>query len=311
MDNLEKEILRLKKEKNAVILGHYYQTLDIQLIADFAGDSFDLSKRAKNASENLIVFCGVSFMAESAKLLSPHKKVLLPNADAGCPMADMVTPEIVREMRAANPNAAVVCYVNSSAETKAECDICCTSSNAVNIVKKLDAQEIIFVPDKNLGAYVAQFVPDKRFVFMDGYCPIHHFITVEEAQAKLREFPGAKFAAHPECDPAVAALADFVGSTSQILSYCETSESGEYIIGTEYAIAERLRHYRPERRYHILTPALVCPNMKKTTMQDLYNCLANENENGNGNGNGKNVIELPGALIAAANKPLEKMLELG
>ena len=308
MDNLEKEILKLKKEKNAVILGHYYQTMDIQQIADFVGDSFDLSKRAKNAGENLIVFCGVKFMAESAKLLSPNKTVMLPNADAGCPMADMVTPEIVRELRAANPNAAVVCYVNSSAETKAECDICCTSSNAVNIVSKIPAQEIIFVPDKNLGAWVAQFVPEKKFIYMDGYCPIHHFITVEEAQAKLQEFPNAKFAAHPECDPAVVALADFVGSTSQILNYCETSGFGEYIIGTEYAIAERLRHYKPEGKYHILTPKLVCPNMKKTTMQDLYNCLTLDERTLI---DGGNIIELSGELIATANKPLEKMLELG
>jgi len=303
MKNIEAEILKLKKEKNAVILGHYYQTLDIQKLADFVGDSFDLSKRAKNADEDMIIFCGVKFMAESAKLLSPHKQVMLPNADAGCPMADMVTPEIVRELRAANPKAAVVCYVNSSAETKAECDICCTSSNAVNIIKNIDAQEIIFVPDKNLGAWVAQFAPEKKFIYMDGYCPIHHEIPLEEAQAKLQEFPNAKFAVHPECDPSVVALADFVGSTSQILNYCETSGHDEYIIGTEYAIAERLRYYFPGSKYHILSPSLVCPNMKKTTVLDIYNCLANESA--------ENVIELPSELIASANKPLERMLELG
>jgi len=303
MDQLIKEIQKLKKDRNAIILAHYYQTMDIQLIADFVGDSFDLSKRAKSAEESVIVFCGVKFMAESAKLLSPHKTVLLPNADAGCPMADMVTPDIVRELRAGNPNAAVVCYVNSSAETKAECDICCTSSNAVNIVKKLDAQEIIFVPDKNLGAYVSQFVPEKKFIFMDGYCPIHHFINIDEARAKLAQFPNAKFAAHPECYPAVVALADFVGSTSQILNYCETSDFDEYIIGTEYGVVERLRHYRPEKSYHILTPSLVCPNMKKTTMQDIYNCLADTN--------GDNSVEMPDELINKANLPLERMLELG
>jgi quinolinate synthase len=302
MNNLTDEILKLKKEKNAVILAHYYQTLDIQQIADFVGDSFDLSKRAKNARENLIIFCGVRFMAESAKLLSPNKTVLLPNADAGCPMADMITPEIVRSLRAANPEAAVVCYVNSSAETKAECDICCTSSNAVNIIKKLGAREIIFVPDKNLGAYVAQFAPEKKFIYIDGFCPIHRFITAEEAQAKMREFPDAKFAVHPECEPDVVALADFTGSTAQILNYCETSAHGEYIIGTEYGVAERLRYYFPEKKYYLLTPSLVCPNMKKTTMQDLYNCLAHETA--------ENIINLSGELINKANKPLEKMLEL-
>ena len=304
MDNLEKEILRLKKEKNAVILGHYYQTLDVQQIADFVGDSFDLSRRAKNAAEDMLIFCGVRFMAESAKLLSPHKRVMLPNADAGCPMADMLTPEIVCELREANPGAAVLCYVNSSAETKAECDICCTSSNAVNIIKNLDAREIIFVPDKNLGAWVAQFAPEKKFIYMDGYCPIHHDISVEEARAKLAEHPGAKFAAHPECDPSVVALADFVGSTSQILNYCETSGHKEYIIGTEYAIAERLRCYHPGSSYYILSPSLVCPNMKKTTMQDIYDCLAGTP------GMAGCEIELPSELIARANKPLERMLEL-
>jgi quinolinate synthase len=301
LENIKEQILKLKKEKNAVILGHYYQTLDIQQIADFAGDSFDLSKRAKSAGESMIVFCGVKFMAESAKLLSPEKKVLLPNMDAGCPMADMVTPEIVRSLRAENPDAVVVCYVNSSAETKAECDICCTSSNAVNIIKKIDAREIIFVPDKNLGAYVAQFVPEKKFIYMDGFCPIHRYITVEETLARKQEYPSAKFAVHPECEPEVVALADFTGSTSQILNYCETSGHSEYIIGTEYGVVERLRHYFPDKKYYLLTPSLVCPNMKKTTMQDLYNCLAGEN----------NIIELSGGLIDKANKPLERMLELG
>ena len=303
MDNLKDKILKLKKEKNALILAHYYQTLDIQQTADFVGDSFDLSKRAKTAEQNIIIFCGVKFMAESAKLLSPDKKVLLPNMGAGCPMADMLTPEIVRNLRAENPGAAVVCYVNSSAETKAECDICCTSSNAVNIVKKIDAQDIIFVPDKNLGAWVSQFVPEKKFIYMEGYCPIHYFISVGQARAKLREYPDAKFAVHPECDPSVVALADFVGSTSQILNYCETTGFKEYIIGTEYGVAERLRHYRPDKNFYILDPSLVCPNMKKTSMQDIYNCLADENTS--------NIIELSSEITAKANKPLERMLELG
>jgi len=303
INDLQKKIIELKKRKNAVLLAHYYQTMDIQVIADFVGDSFDLSKRAKNAEENLIVFCGVKFMAESAKLLSPKKTVMLPNPNAGCPMADMVTPEIVKNLRNHHPNAAVVCYVNSSAETKAECDICCTSSNAVNIVKKLDADEIIFVPDKNLGAYVAQFVPEKKFIYMQGWCPIHKNITVEEAIAKKREFPNAKFAVHPECEPDVVKLADFVGSTSQILDYCANSRDWEFIIGTEYGVVERLRYYYLEKDFHILSPTLVCPNMKKTTLEDIYNCLANENQ--------ENIIELPEDIINKANVPLEKMLELG
>jgi len=303
LTDLQKKIIDLKKQKNAVILAHFYQTVDIQVIADFVGDSFDLSKRAKNAEENLIVFCGVKFMAESAKLLSPGKKVLLPNKNAGCPMADMVTPEIVRDLKKSHLNAAVVCYVNSSAETKAECDICCTSSNAVNIVKKIDADEIIFVPDKNLGAYIAKFVPEKKFIYMKGWCPVHRNITVHEAAAKKQEFPNAKFAVHPECEPDVVNLADFIGSTSQILNYCIESGDSEFIIGTEYGVVERLRFYHPEKKYHILSPTLVCPNMKKTTLEDIYNCLVNDN--------GDNITELPEDIINKANIPLEKMLELG
>ena len=304
MENiLAKKILDLKKQKNAIILAHYYQTLDIQLLADHVGDSFELSKRAKNAEESLIVFCGVKFMAESAKLLSPHKKVLLPDPQAGCPMADMVNPGIVKQLRKQHPKAAVMCYVNSSAETKAECDVCCTSSNAVTIAKKIDSDEIIFVPDKNLGAYVEGFVPEKRFIFMEGWCPIHRDITKKETLDKMAEFPKAKLALHPECEPEVVALADFVGSTSQILSYCQENESGEFIIGTEYGVAERLRHFRPDKKYHMLSPTLVCPNMKKTTLENIYGCLENEN--------GEYVVELPDDIIAKANLPLEKMLQMG
>lgn len=304
LNEMQKQILKLKKEKNAVILAHFYQTMDIQQIADYVGDSFDLSKRAKNANENLMVFCGVRFMAESAKLLSPDKTVLLPAPDAGCPMADMVTPEIVRTLKKEYPNAAVVCYVNSSAETKAECDICCTSSNAVNVVRKIDSDEIIFVPDKNLGAYVSNFVPEKKFIYINGFCPIHKNITADEASAKKREFPNAKFAVHPECEPDVVKLADFVGSTSQILNYCTDSKDSEFIIGTEYGVVERLRFYHPEKQYHLLSPILVCPNMKKTALENIFDCMTNmTNEN--------NIIELPEDIINKANVPLEKMLELG
>jgi len=297
------KIKALKKQKNAVILAHYYQTMDIQRAADYVGDSFELAKRAKNAEENLIVFCGVKFMAESAKLLSPHKKVMLPQPGAGCPMADMLTPEAVRDLRKTHPNAAVVCYVNSSAATKAECDICCTSSNAVNIAKSLDADEIIFVPDKNLGAYVAKLVPEKKFIFIDGYCPIHKNITLGETEARIKKFPNAKLAVHPECEPEIVKLAHFAGSTSQILDYCVNDAAAEFIIGTEQGVIDRLRFYHPEKAYHILSPELVCPDMKKTTLADVYNCLADEPE--------ENITELPEGLISRANAPLEKMLAMG
>ena len=300
---MQKKITDLKKQKNALILAHFYQTMDIQLIADHVGDSFELSKCAKNAEENLIVLCGVKFMAESAKLLSPHKTVLLPNLHVLCPMADMVNPEIVKRLKKQHPNAAVMCYVNSSAETKAECDVCCTSSNAVNIAKKIDSDEIIFVPDKNLGAYVAGFVPEKKFIFMEGWCPIHKNITKQETLAKKKEFPKAKLAVHPECEPEVTALADFVGSTAQILAYCEKSEHDEFIIGTEYGVAERLRYDNPHKKYHMLSSSLVCPNMKKTTLEDVHNCLSDEA--------GAHIVELPEDIIQRANLPLERMLKLG
>ena len=303
LNDLQRKIIELKQQKNAVILAHFYQTVDIQQAADHVGDSFELAKRAKNADENLIVFCGVKFMAESAKLLSPHKKVLLPRPNAGCPMADMITPKIVRDLRKEYPAAAVVCYVNSSAETKAECDICCTSANAVNICKNISADEIIFVPDKNLGAYVAQFVPEKKFIFIDGYCPIHKNITLEETAARKQKFPGAKFAVHPECEPEIIKLADFVGSTSRILEYCIKSADKEFIIGTEQGVIDRLRFYHPEKIYHILSPELVCPDMKYTTLEDVYNCLANEPA--------ETITELPEDIINKANVPLEKMLMFG
>ena len=305
MDNLDlqKKITDLKKHKNAVILAHFYQTMDIQQIADYVGDSFELSKRAKGAAGGLIVFCGVNFMAESAKLLSPEKTVLLPSPDAGCPMADMASPGIVKQLKARHPDAEVMCYVNSSAATKAECGVCCTSSNAVTIAKKIGPDEIIFIPDKNLGAYVAGFVPEKRFIFMEGWCPIHKNITKEETLKKKKEFPGAKLAVHPECEPAVAALADFVGSTSQILAYCENSAHAEFIIGTEYGVAERLRYFRPDKKYHMLSPSLVCPNMKKTALEDVFNCLADES--------GSYAVNLPEDLIQRARRPLDKMLQLG
>ena len=302
-DELQKKIIELKKRKKAIILAHFYQSMDIQLVADHVGDSFELSKRAKNAAEEIVALCGVRFMAESAKLLSPHKTALLPNPYAGCPMADMVDPETVKHLRKQHPGAAVMCYVNSSAETKAECDICCTSSNAVTIAKRIEAREIIFVPDKNLGAYVAGFVPEKKFVFIEGWCPIHKNITKDEALAKKKEFPNAKLAVHPECGPEVVALADFVGSTSQILDYCEKSGHGEFVIGTERGVAERLRHCLPQKTYHMLSPGLLCPDMKKTTLEDVFECLENEN--------GDYSVDLPEDIIRRANLPLERMLELG
>lgn len=292
------EILRLKKEKNALILAHYYQRLEIQQVADIFGDSFELSKKAKLASERLVVFCGVRFMAESAKILNPSKKVLLPAPDAGCPMADMVTPEDVLALRERYPDAAVVCYVNSSAATKAVSDICCTSSNAVRVVRSLPNEQIIFVPDKNLGGYVAEQVPEKKFILHNGFCPTHRNITADEVTKAREAHPNALFAVHPECEKEVVERADFVGSTSQIIDWCVKTDAPEFIIGTEVGVVDRLSYYHPEKKYHLLTPFLVCPNMKKTELTDVLETLRDE----------KNEVVMTLEEIEAARLPLERMV---
>ncbi len=270
------EILRLKKEKNALILAHYYENLEIQQIADFFGDSFELSKKAKAADNPIIVFCGVRFMAESAKILSPDKKVLIPRMDAGCPMADMVTPEDVLALREQHPEAAVVCYVNSSAATKAVSDICVTSSNALKICESLPNREIIFVPDKNLGSYAAKALPEKKFILHSGWCPVHHTMTVENVQAAKAAHPNALFAVHPECEAEVVAMADYVGSTSQIIDFCVQSDAKEFIIGTEVGVVDRLAYYHPEKSFYLPAPSLVCEHMKKTTLTDVLTVLRDE-----------------------------------
>jgi quinolinate synthase len=276
INDIQKQILKLKKEKNALILAHYYVPLEVQDIADIVGDSFEMAKRAKEAKEQLIVVCGVRFMGESAKLLSPDKKVLIPAVDAGCPMADMVTPDDVRRLKAEHPDAAVMCYVNSSAAVKAECDICCTSSSALRIARSLDAEEIIFVPDVHLAEYTALKVPEKKFIFHTGFCPTHHRVTEADVSSAKKAHPDAKVAVHPECRAEVTKLADFVGSTSEILKFARETDAREILIGTEMEIAARLQRELPDKKFYSVTSAFVCPNMKKVTLQAVLNCLENE-----------------------------------
>jgi len=275
-NDIQKRILALKEEKGALILAHYYVPLDVQDIADIVGDSFEMAKRAKEAKEKLIVICGVRFMGESAKLLSPDKKVLIPAVDAGCPMADMVTPEDVRRLKAVHPDAAVMCYVNSSAAVKAECDICCTSSSALRIAKALDAEEIIFVPDIHLAEYTASKLPEKKFIFHTGFCPTHHRVTEADILAAKKAHPDAKVAVHPECRAEVTKLADFIGSTSEIIRFARETDAQEVLIGTEMEITARLQRELPDKRFYSVTSAFVCPNMKKVTLQAVLNCLENE-----------------------------------
>lgn len=298
MASMQERIVRAKREKNAVILAHFYQTMDIQEIADHVGDSFELAKHAKEAKEPVIVLCGVRFMAQSAKILNPEKTVLLPVLNAGCPMADMVEPEDVKRLRERYPDAAVMCYVNSSAAVKAQCDICCTSSSAVRIAKSLKEERIIFVPDRNLGAYVASKVPEKEFILFEGLCPIHHRVSVDDVKAAKAAHPDALILAHPECTMEVLALCDFIGSTKEILDYVENSRERKFIIGTEIGVVERLRKTVPDKLVYLLSSGLLCPNMKKTRLENLLFCLEN------------NVyeIDLPEEQRRGAQKSLQRMV---
>ncbi len=294
------EIKRLKQEKNAVLLAHYYQTGDIQDIADFVGDSFALSRKAKDTDADVIVFCGVRFMAESAKILSPEKTVLLPAPDAGCPMADMVTPEDVRRLRAQYPAAAVACYVNSSCAVKAECDVCVTSSNAVRIVKALPQTQIIFVPDQNLARYVASQAPEKEIIPFCGYCVVHHRITAQDVDKAKAAAPGALLLAHPECTQEVLSRADFIGSTEQILAFAAKSTQKRFLIGTEMGVLHPLHKNHPDKEFFLLSPKLVCVNMKKTTLQDVRDALLFH----------LHVIELDEPTMARARACLMRMLAM-
>ena len=299
MLSIVERINELKRQRNAVVLAHYYQQAEIQDMADFVGDSFDLSRRARDVQADVIVFCGVYFMAESAKILNPGKAVLLPVLSAGCPMADMVTPEDVLELRRQYPEAAVVCYVNSSAAVKAESDICCTSSNAVKIVKSLQQRQIIFVPDRNLGHYVSRFVPEKELICFQGFCPTHERVGTEDVAAARAARPGAVVLVHPECPPAVVDAADFAGSTAQIIKYVAESDASEFIIGTEQGILHCLQKQNPGKQFYLLSPRLFCVNMKKTGMEDVLAVLENMS----------NQIELDEDLAARARNCLERMLQ--
>lgn len=299
-NNYANDILKLKKERDAVILAHNYQVPEVQDVADFVGDSFMLSRKAADTGHRVIVFCGVHFMAESAKILSPDKTVLLPARDAGCPMADMVTPEKLREAKEKYPYAAVVCYVNSSAAVKAESDICCTSSNALKVVQSVKNKRIIFVPDENLGRYVAAKVPDKEIIFWKGFCITHRRVKPEEV-ARVRELhPDAKILVHPECQPEVQAMADFLGSTSEIIEYARKIPEKNIIVGTEEGVMHTLKRENPDKNFYLLSPGLICTNMKKTRIEDVYNSLQNM----------QHEISVPEDIRIKALRSLEEMLKI-
>ncbi|MFW6006981.1 MAG: quinolinate synthase NadA [Halanaerobiales bacterium] len=293
------EIKKLKKEKNAVILAHNYQISEIQEIADYLGDSLGLSRKAASTDAEVIVFCGVRFMAESAKILSPDKQVLLPEPDAGCPMAAMVDVDSLKKKKKEYPEAKVVTYVNTTAAVKAESDICCTSSNALEIVEKVSSDQILFVPDKNLGNYVSERT-DKEIITWDGYCNTHNRVQPEEVKKVKEKHPDFPVLVHPECDPEVVALADYVGSTAGILNYAGESKAETLIIGTEKGIIHRLQKENPDKTFYLLSSRLICPNMKKINLQKVRDSLINMKE----------LIELPEKVRINAKNALDNMLEL-
>ena len=298
---LIEEIKRLKKERNAVIVAHNYQIDEVQEIADMVGDSFALSKYCANNPAQVIVFCGVNFMAESAKILSPEKIVILPEKGAGCPMADMVEPEALRKIKKEYPDASVVCYINSSAAVKAESDICCTSSNAVKILKSIPEKKVVFVPDQNLGQYVADMVPEKEVLLWDGYCITHNAIKLDEVKKIKEVHPDAFLLVHPECKPEVVAMADFAGSTKQIIDYANNCIAKKYIIGTEMGVLFTLKKQNPEKEFYLMSQGLICPNMKKTSLKSVYNALKEM----------KYQIGVKEEIRIKARVCLDRMLEIG
>lgn len=277
MNELSEKILKLKKEKNAIILAHLYQIPEIQEIADYVGDSYYLSQVARDAKEDLIIFCGVKFMAESAKVLSPEKTVILPAPNAGCPMADMAEVEDVEEMIKKYPDAFKVCYINSSYEVKALCDASVTSSSALNIIKNIPNKQILFLPDQNLGGYISEFFPEKEFILWRGFCPTHHRITAEDIIKAKEEHPNVKVLSHPECSKEVRDLSDYIGSTSGIINYATECEDKEFIIATEEGVLHQLKKKNPDKKFYF-PEVMVCPNMKKTSLQDVYDALDGKKE---------------------------------
>ena len=297
---LIKEILDLKTRRGAVILAHNYQLGEIQDIADFVGDSLELSQRAAETSASVIVFCGVHFMAETASILCPDKVVLLPDVNAGCPMADMITADRLREKKKEHPRAAVVCYINSSAEVKAESDICCTSANAVGIIESLDAQEILFVPDQYLGLYVSART-GKEMILWPGFCPTHVRITPERMEELRQEYPQAKIVVHPECRPEVIALADEVLSTGGMCRYARREGVREMIVGTEMGIIYRLRKENPGKRFIPVSEQAICPNMKLITLEKVLWSLEEMNPE----------VKVAERIRLGAKAAVDRMLRIG
>jgi quinolinate synthase len=299
-EHLKRKIVDLKEKKDAIVVAHNYQRDEIQEIADLSGDSYALATKVKNFKQKTVVFCGVSFMAESTYILSPEKTILLPVKEAGCPLADMVTVEKLKQKKAEYPEAAVVCYVNSAAAVKAESDICCTSSNAVKVVSSLKEEKVLFVPDKNLGRYVRELLPEKEMILWDGYCVVHMRLTKEEVEKAKANHTAAEFIAHPECRREVLGLADYIGSTAGMITYVKDSSCKEFIVGTEKGIIYKLKHDNPDKIFHVPTEEFVCANMKLTTLGWVARAMEQM----------EYKVEVPKEIAAKAKHALERMVEV-
>ena len=296
----ENKIRELKKQKNAIILAHYYAPAEVQRIADYVGDSFYLAKIAKSSTADVIVFCGVAFMGESAKILNPNKKILMPDVSADCPMAHMVAEGRIKELREKYDDLAVVCYINSTAELKCQSDVCVTSSNAVKIVKALPNKNIFFIPDKNLGRYVAEQVPEKNVILNHGYCPIHVKVSLEEVLREKKSHPTALVLSHPECEENILNISDYIGSTAEIIDFAKQSEKDEFIICTEDGVEFELIKTNPNKKFYFTKTRPCCVDMKLNTLDKLLKVLETE----------ENPIEVDEETRERALVPLNRMLEL-
>lgn len=300
MKKIIDKINNLKKKKNAIILAHSYQNIEIDHVADFVGDSLYLSQQAQKTDADIIIFAGVYFMAQTAKIISPEKKVILPNINAGCLMADMIDHKQMISFKKTHPNIPIVCYINSTAEVKAECDICCTSSNALEIVKSLNSGKVLFLPDANLGKWVESKLNNVEVITYNGNCPVHNNINTEDIQNARKQHPNAQILIHPECRPEVSSLGDYVGSTSGIINYVKNSQDTQFVIVTEKGVYDRLKRDYPDKEFFLIRNNMICDSMKLTSLEEILNALENET----------NEIHLDEKIRKASFNCIERMLKV-